>query len=147
MNLDLVLYTSFKHKWTQERALYFSDLANSAMANVKNIHSQSIKTMSTIVSAFSLYFEEKFGKYISVKDTDLIESVDPKILNQYYKSLEVMSKMYANTQLRHPSLDKKDKEEPKNKTHDQKDENVFEVDFNENDSGDVLLNLAKKGME
>lgn len=145
--VELVLYASFKLRWTDKRTSYYADLANSALANVKNIHSQSVKTMSTIVSAFSLYFEEKFGKYISTKDGSLIEDVDPKILTQYYKSLDVMSKMIGgkdSSKLKININNNVPKTATSVKSGKEDSEDVFEVEFDENTSGDMLKNLASK---
>jgi len=154
--LEEVLYVSYLYRWSDLRSIYYQDLANSALSNIKNIHHQSIKTMSTIVNAFSLYFDEKFGKYIETKQNVLIENIDFKMLDKYYKVLDVTSKMFGDLKMKSAEVDQL-KDDIKKSTRSltgkttsdegivrDKEGNITEIDVSGDSSGNFLKMMADK---
>jgi hypothetical protein len=94
---DLIVYISYKSKWLEKRTEYFSSIAQSMTTKITNIRTESINTVATIVSSMNKYFGKKFDSYLSTNDDTIIENIDSKLLEKYYKSLEILEKVINPT--------------------------------------------------
>lgn len=94
---DLILYVSYKSKWLEKRTEYFASIAQSMTTKITNIRTESINTVATIVSSLNKYFGKKFDSYLATNDDSIIEGIDSKVLEKYYKSLEILEKVVNPT--------------------------------------------------
>jgi hypothetical protein len=94
---DLIVYISYKSKWLEKRTEYFTSIAENMTTKITNIRTESINTVATIVSSMNKYFGKKFDSYLSTNDDTVIENIDSKLLEKYYKSLEILEKVVNPT--------------------------------------------------
>lgn len=94
---DLIVYVAYKSKWLEKRTDYFSAITQSMTTKITNIRTESINTVATIVSSLNKYFGKKFDSYLATNDDSIIENIDSKVLEKYYKSLEILEKVINPT--------------------------------------------------
>lgn len=94
---DLVMYVSYRSKWLEKRTEYFTSITQNMTNKITNIRTESINTVATIVSSLNKYFGKKFDEYLITNDEAIIENIDGKILEKYYKSLEILEKVVNPT--------------------------------------------------
>lgn len=94
---DLIVYVSYKSRWLEKRNEYYSSIAQSMTTKITNIRTESINTVATIVSSLNKYFGKKFDQYLATNDDTIIENIDSKVLEKYYKSLEILEKVVNPT--------------------------------------------------
>ena len=99
---ELILYVAFKSRWLEKRTDYFSAITQSMTTKVTNIRTESINTVATIVSSLNKYFGKKFDSYLATNDDSIIENIDSKVLEKYYKSLEILEKVINPTSKESP---------------------------------------------
>jgi hypothetical protein len=94
---DLIVYVSYKSKWLEKRTEYFTSITQNMTTKITNIRTESINTVATIVSSLNKYFGKKFDHYLATNDDSIIENIDSKVLEKYYKSLEILEKVVNPT--------------------------------------------------
>jgi hypothetical protein len=94
---DLIVYVAYKSKWLEKRNEYFTAITQNMTVKLTNIRTESINTMATIVSSLNKYFGKKFDNYLATNDDSIIENMDSKVLEKYYKSLEILEKVMNPT--------------------------------------------------
>lgn len=94
---DLIVYVAYKSKWLEKRTEYFASITQTMTNKITNIRAESINTVATIVSSLNKYFGKKFDQYLATNDESIIENIDSKILEKYYKSLEILEKVVNPT--------------------------------------------------
>ena len=93
---DLILYMSNKSGWYEKRMTYYEDLVYNMTKKMSQVKLDSMNTVSTAITALGRYYGDKFNKYLSSKDSKIIEDIDTKMLSQYYKSMEALEKIMGN---------------------------------------------------
>lgn len=142
---DLILYVSHKAKWNDKRMDYYSDIARNLTNKLQKVKLESANTIATAVSAIGKYYNEKFNKFITTNDSNIMESLDTKMLAQYYKSLEMLDKILS------PPKEPDDGKKPTVNINvnsakiDQIDDNTVDITpmDTEQAAGDLLKALAK----
>jgi hypothetical protein len=94
---DLIVYISYKSKWLEKRTEYFTSITQNMTSKITDIRTESINTVATIVSSLNKYFGKKFDNYLATNDDSIIENIDSKVLEKYYKSLEILEKVVNPT--------------------------------------------------
>lgn len=94
---DLIVYVAYKSKWLEKRTEYFTSITQNMTNKITNIRAESINTVATIVSSLNKYFGKKFDQYLATNDDSIIENIDSKVLEKYYKSLEILEKVVNPT--------------------------------------------------
>jgi len=99
---DVILHISDKYKWYEKRIKHYEDLVNNLIEKTTRAKLEGANAVSSIISALNKYYANKFNKYLSTNDDTIIEALDPKILVQYYKSLETLDKLMASARPANP---------------------------------------------
>lgn len=90
---DLILFVSKKQDWFGQKMEHYKDMSNSALSKYRQARMNSITKMTDMVIALNEFFGDKFDKYLSTKDEDIIKNIDSKMLAQYHKITESLDKM------------------------------------------------------
>jgi hypothetical protein len=88
---DTVLYLSNKSKWNEKRIKYISDIANNLTQKLTNVKVENLNTLATIATALGKYYNKKMNQYLSTNDDSVIETLDTKLLSQYYKAMDAIT--------------------------------------------------------
>lgn len=91
--INIVLYFANKLKWHEKRVKYYDDLTTNAIQKVSNIKKEAQNNVATIVSAMGKHFTDNMNKFIMTGDAAVLQEIDVKLLNTYYKSLEMLDKL------------------------------------------------------
>lgn len=100
---DIILFIADKYKWYEKRVKHYEDLVNNLIEKTTRAKLEGASAVSSIISALNKYYANKFNKYLSTNDDTIIEGLDPKILVQYYKSLETLDKLMASAKPVNPA--------------------------------------------
>lgn len=93
---EYILFMAKKQNWFQKKMDHYNDLLSNMSTKLKQTKVESMGTVSTIVSALGKYYNDKFNKYLLTKDESLIDSIDTKMLSQFYKSIDSLEKLMSN---------------------------------------------------
>ena len=91
--IEIVLYFANKLKWHEKRIKHYDDLTSNTFQKVENIKKEAQSNVATIVSAMGKHFTENMNKYIMTGDPTILQEIDVKLLNTYYKSLEILEEL------------------------------------------------------
>lgn len=94
---DLILYTSDIGNWHDKRMQYYSDLSDNMLQKCNDSKIETLNTVTTMVTALNQYFGSKFDKFLKTKDESIIETLDTKLLSQYYKATEAVDKIIGGS--------------------------------------------------
>lgn len=151
---DMILYASKKGQWHSKKMQYYSDLNDTALQKYSQSKLESLNTVTTMISALNKYFGGKFDKYLKTNDSSIIESLDTKLLAQYYKATETMDKIVGASLGKDDEGNRGNGKQPlvninmtgSNKVT-QTDENTIEIEADETDKekavAEVLASLSK----
>ena len=150
---DLILYVSDRCNWHSKKMQYYSDLSDNMLQKCNESKIQTLNTVTTMVTALNKYFGDKFDRFLKDKDVSIIESIDPKLLAQYYKATEAMDKILGGS-VGAGESDHRVGQNPLvniNMTGGAKvtqtDENTLEIDITETEKekavGEILAGLSK----
>jgi len=90
---DILLFFAAKSKWYDKKMEYCNDIIENTKDKITRAKLDGVNTVSSILSALSIYYSKKVNKYISTKDDTIIEEMDSKMLTQYYKAMETIDKL------------------------------------------------------
>lgn len=155
---DLIMYISHKTNWHDKKIAYLNSITSNLTQKVENAKIESTNTVATIVSSMNKYFGDKFNNYLATNDKSIIEDLDSKLLEKYYKSLEILDKLFdpANKNIGQGNKTEVNVNVGNNATVKQVDNNTIEINSNEanNDQQGVspnqilmLLASLKKSQE
>lgn len=142
---DVILYLSSASNWHEKKLKYYEDISSNVLQKCKESKLETLNTVTTMVSALNKYFGNKFDKFLRTKDEGVIESLDTKLLAQYYKATETIDKLISS-----PESDKKplvniNMSAPARVT--QTAENTIQIDSESSEKdkevGEILASLVK----
>lgn len=90
---DLVLYMAAKLNWYEKRMEYINDIQIKMTGKLKNTRVESLNFIANLVQFMHKYYGDEFNQYLMTGDKTIIEELDLKMLNQYFKSIEVLEKL------------------------------------------------------
>lgn len=90
---EYILFMAYKQNWLDKKMNHFDDLLSGMEEKLQQTKLESINTISTIVNALGKFYGDQFLKYLTTKDPSVINSIDTKMLSQYYKSVEALDKL------------------------------------------------------
>lgn len=90
---DVILYTAVKTDWYNKRLNHYQDITDTMLDKLKRTKIDSINTVQTMIAALGKYYGDQFNEYLANNDVSIIEDMDTKMLAQYYKSIESLSKI------------------------------------------------------
>jgi len=93
---EYILFMSHKQNWFDKKMAHYDGLMANMSDKLQQTKLESLNTISTIVSALGKFYGEKFTKYLTTKDADIIRDMDTKMLSQYYKSVDSLDKLLGN---------------------------------------------------
>lgn len=94
-NKDVVLYISYKSGWHIKRMKHYNDLLNNLQEKMTKGKLDSTNAIVTMIAALNRYYGDKFNKFLANNDKTIIETLDTKLLSQYYKSMEMLEKLMS----------------------------------------------------
>ncbi len=92
---NVVMYFSSQLNWCDKKMDHFTDLISNETKKLTQVKLETTNTLNTTISAMNRYFGEKFNKYLQTGDKAVMEAVDTKLLVQYYKAVDTLSKLTA----------------------------------------------------
>ncbi len=92
---NVVMYFSSQLNWCDKKMDHFTDLISNETKKLTQVKLETTNTLNTTISAMNKYFGEKFNKYLQTGDKAVMEEVDTKLLVQYYKAVDTLSKLTA----------------------------------------------------
>jgi hypothetical protein len=141
-----VLYVSSFAKWHDKRMAHYQNITEKMLEKVQQAKMEAVNTITMAISAYSKLLNSKFNKFVSQNDFEAIESLQNKEMQSYYKAIDTLNKLVADTHAKIPPKDSPSAtvnvNVGNNATITKKDENTFEVKANDS-SGDVLKELVK----
>ena len=90
---DLVLYMAAKFNWYEKRMEYLNDIQNKITGKLTTTRIESLNFITNLVQFMHKYYGDEFNNYLMTGDKTIIENLDLKMLNQYFKSIEVLEKL------------------------------------------------------
>ena len=90
---DLILYVAHRARWHQKRLGHLTDISSHITQKIQKAKLESANTVVNAITSLGKYYDDKFNKFLSTNDKDIIENMDTKMLGQYYKSLEILDKI------------------------------------------------------
>lgn len=90
---DLIMYIAYKSTWIEKRLNHYEDISLSILEKVKQAKLDSANNVLTIMNALGKYCAQKYNRFLSTNDQNIIEGIDTKITAQYYKSIEILEKL------------------------------------------------------
>ena len=95
ITLCIVLYLSEQFDWHGKKMTHFNDLIAGMTDKLTQIKLETTNTLNTTISAMNKYFGDSFNKYLQTGNKEVMEGVDTKLLVQYYKAVDTLSKLTA----------------------------------------------------
>lgn len=93
--VDEILYISKEFDWHGKKMVHFGDLIEGMTGKLTQIKLETTNTLNTTISAMNKYFGNKFNSYLQTNDNAVMEDIDTKLLVQYYKAVDTLSKLTA----------------------------------------------------
>lgn len=127
---DLVLYLSYKSKWNEKRLKHYEDLTQSLTQKVEQGKLDSANTIVSMISALNRYYGDKFNQFLALNDKSIIENIDPRMLAQYYKSMDTLKKLLEDnvpSDLERKLSDKDNKKEEAVEVTEEKVGNILQI--------------------
>lgn len=90
---NLVCYFSSKLNWHSQKLDHFKDLIANMTQKLTQVRLETQNALNTTVTAMNKYFEDRFNQYLKTGNKEFIETVDTKILVQYYKGVDTLVKL------------------------------------------------------
>lgn len=90
---DLIMYISHKSTWMDKRLKHYEDISLSILDKVKKAKLENANTLITMMNALGKYFSSKYDRFLSTGDQSIIEGIDTKMSSQYFKAIELLSKL------------------------------------------------------
>lgn len=90
---DLIMYISCRAKWHDTRMAYYRDMSATFTSKLKKVKMSSANTVINALTALGKYHDKKFNDFLVTNDKSIIETMDTKLMAQYYKSLEMIDKL------------------------------------------------------
>jgi hypothetical protein len=90
---DLIMYLAYKSKWLDHRFKHYENISLNILDKVQQVKLDTANNLVTIIKALGKYCEMKYNKFLTTNDVNMIESIDNKIVAQYYKSIELLEKV------------------------------------------------------
>lgn len=89
----LVMYLSYKSKWMEHRFKHYENISLNMLDKTTQVKLATANNLVTIINALGKYCEVKYNRYLTTNDPAAIETIDNKIVAQYYKSVELLQKL------------------------------------------------------
>lgn len=90
---DLIMYLSYKSKWMDHRFKHYENISLNLLDKVQQIKLDTANNLVTIIKALGKYCEQRYNRYLTTNDPEVLEKIDNKIVAQYYKSVELLKKI------------------------------------------------------
>lgn len=100
---DIILFLSYKYSWPSRRQERMGNLIESLDSKIGIIRLESSEFIVDVARFIHSYIRDRMQIYDKTKDPGVLDATDWKLLNHYYKCVEVM-KGSANTSPASPSL-------------------------------------------
>jgi len=144
---DIILYLAYKSRWLDHRMKHYEDISLNILEKVKQVRMDSANNLIAMTQALGQYLGQRYNKYLSTKDSNVIEGIDKKISDQYFKALDLMDKI-LNTDGENPNKQIKQQTPlvsinmgSSNATVKQVDEKTLEI--SDQTAGELLKSLAE----
>jgi len=90
---DIVLYMSAKMRWYKKRMEYLNEIQNKMTNKISETRVESLNFITNLINFHHKYYGDKIDKYLRTNDDSVVEDIDLKMLNHYFKSIEVLEKV------------------------------------------------------
>ena len=133
-----ILYISDRHKWPVKKDEYFRSIADTLQSRIMNTRMEGLNFLTDVMNMYHKTMGTKIKKYLETNDEKILESVDIKSLDKYFKTIEVVDKLVF----------KKDEDDPRktnqffnffgNASIRKKDDNTVEISSEPSSDIDLL---------
>lgn len=93
MKRDLVLWLSQKNNWHQHKVEYYTELTGNMIAKTQQVKLEGAHTIAAMIAALNKYYADKFNLFLKTGDTNIIDNLDSKWLNHYYRALGAVDEL------------------------------------------------------
>jgi len=90
---DIVLYMSAKMRWYKKRMEYLNEIQNKMTNKISETRVESLNFITNLINFHHKYYGDKIDKYLRTNDDSVVEDIDLKMLNHYFKSIEALEKV------------------------------------------------------
>lgn len=90
---ELIMYIAHKSTWMDKRLSHYEDISLNLLDKIKQARLDNANNLITIIKALGKYCEQKYDKFLTTHDLDIVEGMDNKIVAQYFKAIELLDKI------------------------------------------------------
>jgi len=143
VKLDIVLYISYDFDWYGKKMKHFEDLMSGMTDKLTQVHLETTNTLNTTISAMNRYFGSTFNSYLQTEDGEVMKSVDTKLLVQYYKAVDTLSKLTSPVKISEQRLQQvQQHQQPLKEPKKAEKVEVKDIKLTDENAGDILKMLA-----
>lgn len=90
---DVLLYRAYKENWGLAKKKHLIDLSEGLFVRIDTARLSAASFVADFINFNHEYYQKKMDDYRRTKDDRIVESMDLKLFDKYYKALEIAEKM------------------------------------------------------
>ena len=94
---NLVLYMAAKMGWYEKRITYIDEIQKSMTTKIKDIKVKSLNFTADLIEFHHKFYGDRIAQYMATGDRTVIDGLDLKSLNMYFKAIENLEKILNPT--------------------------------------------------
>jgi hypothetical protein len=90
---DVILYRAWKDQWYSAKKAKLLELSESIVDRINIAKADSVSFLVDLVQFSHEYYKDKIDQYRKTKDDRIVETLDMKQLEKYFKTIEMLDKL------------------------------------------------------
>lgn len=90
---DVILYRAWKDQWPKAKKMKLIELSESIVDRISIAKADSVSFLVDLIQFSHEYYKEKIDQYRKTKDDRIVETLDMKQLEKYFKTIEMLDKL------------------------------------------------------
>jgi hypothetical protein len=98
---NLILYHSDKLGWYDEKMAYYKDMLAKQASKIVATKMKSVDFVTNLLTCWNKRWSDMLNRAIANNNFDEMENIDPKVLAQFFKAIEMLDKLVSPNVSKH----------------------------------------------